>query len=399
MALPTEPTLSLEAQLAALQAENRLLRAERALAQTQQAASDEREQQQARFRTIFDHSPFGQLIITPDLLIQQANQAAGELLDYPHPAAIIGHQILAFAHPDYQADWLFLQDRLWHHHLPSFTLETCLQRADGSVLWCQVTSIRFVDGEQVLGYTQLEDISERKNLESRLKRLYDAQETILHLTTHDLKSPIGHIQLIADLLQQQLDEAHLRPDQVPDQAQYLALIRQACADATNLLQDVLLVGTLDTQQLQIQPTDLRDLLARRLVAHRLAAHEKSLSLHLEVPSQVVRANLHPDLFGRVVDNLVSNALKFTPAGGSVTVSLRERAGRALLTVQDTGIGIPEALQASLFEKFSASSRSGVGGETSTGLGLFITQQLVQQHHGQIWVESQEGVGTCFFVEL
>lgn len=100
-----------------------------------------------------------------------------------------------------------------------------------------------------------------------------------------------------------------------------------------------------------------------------------------------------------MDNLVSNALKFTPAGGQITVGLREVSGRAVLTVQDTGIGIPEALQAGLFEKFSAACRAGVGGEASTGLGLFITKQIVQLHRGKLWMESREGAGTTFFVEL
>jgi signal transduction histidine kinase len=68
-------------------------------------------------------------------------------------------------------------------------------------------------------------------------------------------------------------------------------------------------------------------------------------------------------------------------------------------VQDTGIGIPAALHAGLFKKFSTSARAGVGSEASTGLGLFITQQIMQQHRGKIWVESQEGAGTCFVVEL
>jgi two-component system sensor histidine kinase VicK len=83
----------------------------------------------------------------------------------------------------------------------------------------------------------------------------------------------------------------------------------------------------------------------------------------------------------------------------VTVELQERAGRVLLTVRNTGIGIPEALQAGLFDKFSAAARPGVGGEASTGLGLFITKQIVQLHRGKVWVKSQEGVGTTFFVEL
>ncbi|WP_022826362.1 hypothetical protein [Hymenobacter norwichensis] len=84
-----------------------------------------------------------------------------------------------------------MQDRLWAHKLLHFTLETCLVRCNGSSFWCQVTSIRFPDEDEELGYTQLEDISDRKILELSLKRLYDAQETIMHLVTHDLKTPIA----------------------------------------------------------------------------------------------------------------------------------------------------------------------------------------------------------------
>ena len=397
--MPPMSRSSLEAQLAALREENQQLRSGHTVARAQQAESDARELQQARFQTVFENSPFGQKIITPDLLIRQANQAVLTMLACTSLEEVVGHQILEFAHPDYHDDWRFLQKRLWSRKLPSFTLETCLVRRDGTSFWCQVTSIRFPDGDQELGYTLLEDISERKAAELHLKRLYDAQETILHLVTHDLKAPIGHIQLLADLLQRQLEEAQLAPHQVPDQEQYLALIHQACADANKLLKDVLLLGALDANQLKRQPTDLGLLLTQRLTAHRLVAHEKGLTLDLNLPPEVVQANLNADLFGRVVDNLVSNALKFTPAGGRITVSVSEQAGRMRLVVQDTGIGIPEGLQANLFEKFSTSARAGVGGEASTGLGLFITRHIVQQHRGKIWVQSQPSAGTSFFVEL
>jgi two-component system sensor histidine kinase VicK len=390
---------SLEMELNALRAEVEWLRAERIDKATHQQLTDRYVESQVRFRTVFDRSPFGQKIIAADLIIRQANPVVLQMLDYTSLADVVGHQIQEFAHPDYRADWRYLQERLWQHQLPSFTLETKLVRSDGSSFWCQVTSMRFPDGGEELGFTQLEDISERKALELRLKRLYDAQETILHLATHDLKTPIGHIQLLTELLRDQLEAAQLTPDQVPDRAQYLALIRQACANANKLLQDVLLLGALDAASLKLQPTDLGALLTQRLAVHRLVAHDKGVSLKLDLPPQVVNANLNADLFGRVVDNLVSNALKFTPAGGRVTVALREEAGRMLLTVQDTGIGIPVALHASLFEKFSTSARTGVDGEASTGLGLFITQQIVQQHRGKIRVESQEGAGSCFVVEL
>ena len=399
MPTPAE-CLALEAQNAALREEIRQLRASQAVAQAQQARCDEDEQRQARFRTVFENSPFGQKIITPDLIIRQANQAVVQMLGCAHQNEVEGHKILEFAHPDHQADWHFLQQRLWNHKLPYFTLETCLVRGDGSSFWCQVTSIRFPDGNEELGYTLLEDISERKELELSLKRLYDAQETILHLITHDLKTPIAHIQLLADLLQRQkaAPEA-VSAGSAVEARHYLALIRRACADATKLLQDVLLLGSLDANCLKKQPTHLNAWLEGRLQAHRLVAQQKGLALALEVPAQVVQANLNADSFGRVVDNLVSNALKFTPAGGRVTVGLQEQAGRVLLTVRDTGIGIPAALQAGLFEKFSASARTGVAGEASTGLGLFITRQIVLLHRGKIWVESREGMGTCFFVAL
>jgi two-component system sensor histidine kinase VicK len=398
MPLSTEQNLSPEDQIAALRAEVRQLCAGRAVAQAHQAESDAEERRQARFRTVFENSPLGQKIITPDLTIRQANRAVVEMLGCAGEEDLVGHKIQEFAHPDHRADWAFLQERLWEHKLPHFTLETCLVRCDGSSFWCQVTSIRFPDGDQELGYTLLEDISDRKALELALKRLYDAQETILHLVTHDLKTPIAHIQLLTDLLQRQLNAAPAT-DAASDAPHYLALIRRSCADAEKLLRDVLFVGSLEASHLKKQPTDLRAFLEERLQAHYLAAHDKRLALTLDLPAHGVQANLNADAFGRVVDNLVSNALKFTPAGGHIAVGLQEQDGRVLLTVRDTGIGIPEALQATLFEKFSASARPGVGGEASTGLGLFITQQIVQLHRGKLWVESQEGAGACFFVEL
>jgi len=398
MISPTE-YLALETELNAVRAELEWMRAERIDKAEHKALADRYQESQVRFRTVFENSQFGQKIIDSDLVIRQANPAVLEILGCARLDDLVGHRIQEFAHPDYQEDWRFLQERLWAHKMPNFALETVLVRTDGSLFWCQVTSMRFPDNGEELGFTQLEDISDRKALELSLKRLYDAQETIVHLVSHDVKTPIAHIQLLTDLLQRQVDAATFPTDDAADTAKYLSLMRQACADANKLLRDVLFLGSLDANHLKKQSTDLGTLLAARLAAHRLAAQDKGLTLTLDRPAHPLLANLHVDIFGRVVDNLVSNALKFTPAGGTVTVGLRECPGCVLLTVRDTGIGIPAALQADLFEKFSPASRSGVGGEASTGLGLFITRQIVQLHRGKLWVESQEGAGTCFFVEL
>ena len=360
---------------------------------------DRYEQSQVRFRTVFENAPLGQKIITPDLTIRQANLAVVKMLGCASVQDLVGCKILDFAHPDHRADWQELQERLWEHKMPAFTLETCMVRADGSSFCCRVHSVLFPDEDGELGYTILEDVSDRKALEANLKRLYDAQETILHLATHDLKGPIGHIELLAYLLQHELASRSGEAPPPPEMVHYLALIQSSCAHAHTLLQDVLYVGDLDQHGLQKRPTNLNAYLTAQLDLHRLVAQQKGIALALDLPPEAVQVRLHPEKFGRVLDNLLHNALKFTPAGGTVTVGVREHEGKGRLTVQDTGIGIPGKLHAHLFDKFNPTRRAGLQGEKTTGLGLFIAKQIVELHGGHIWLESREKEGTTFFIEL
>ena len=283
--------------------------------------------------------------------------------------------------------------------MPAFSLETCLVRADGSSFWCQVHSVLFPDDSTELGYTILEDISERKTLEASLKRVYDAQETILQLATHDLKGPIAQIELLVDLLQREITSRSGQAPPPPEMVHYLDLIQAACAHARSLLEDVLYVGDLDQNGLEKRPTNLLVYLAAQLESHRPEALNKGIHLVLDLPAEPLQARLHPDKFGRVLDNLLQNALKFTPAGGTITLGLREEQGTPRFTVQDTGIGIPGKLHAQLFDKFNPTRRAGLHGEPTTGLGLFIARQIVELHGGAIWLESREREGTTFFIEL
>ncbi|GAB2459246.1 hypothetical protein GCM10011375_08950 [Hymenobacter qilianensis] len=396
--LPTIPE-SPEAEIRVLREEIRQLREDKAAASAQASEADLYQQSQARFRTVFENSPLGQKIITSDLTIRQVNPALLAMMGYSLPDELIGRRILEFSHAHYCDDWKQLQTKLWDHNLPHFTLETCLERADGSTFWCQVTSVLFPDDGGELGYTILEDISERKSLETKLKRLYDAQETILQLATHDMKAPIAHIELLIDLLQREVNGRGGSEPPAPEMVHYLTLIQQSCAQASSLLDDVLYVGDLDVHGLQKESTDLNAYLTTQLEKYRLRAQDKGISLALDLPTEVIHAKINPDKFSRVLSNLIGNSLKFTPATGIVTLGLREHDNRALLTVQDTGIGIPSKLHAHLFDKFNPTRRTGLHGETTTGLGLFIAKQIVQLHGGDIWLESREQEGTCFFIEL
>jgi two-component system sensor histidine kinase VicK len=387
---PSAELTDLRAEVVALQAQLQQLQAAHTTPAPTPPMVDHDAQSQVRFRTVFENSPLGQKIIAPDLTICQANPALVAMLGCTHAEQVEGRRILEFAHPHYRADWHHLQQQLWTHKLPYFTLDTCLVRVDGSLLWCQVHSILFPDQDQTLGYTTLIDTTKHTELQASLKRLYDSQETILHLVAHDVRNPLAHIKLAVELL---------RRDEGGETPKFLAIIEQAAVQAEAILKDVLYIGELDAVALPKQLLDFATYLDAQLAAHRLAAHAKGVALDLEVPPHAVNVYLNPNKFGRVVNNLLGNALKFTPAGGRVRVCLSEYPGHLCLTIQDTGVGIPAEYQAHLFDKFSQAAREGLAGESTTGLGLFITQQIVRLHGGTIRVESREQAGTTFFIDL
>jgi two-component system sensor histidine kinase VicK len=397
---PDSSLASLQVELQALRAEIEWLHAERVEKSAHQALTDRYQQSQVRFRTVFENSPLGHKIIDDDLIIRQANPALAQMLGLSSPGELEGRRILEFAHSHHRADWHELQVRLWKHKLPSFSLETCLVRPDGTCFWCQVTSVLFDDEAGPMGYTTLEDISERKKVEENLKRLYDTQETVTHLIAHDLKSPLANIQMLVEVLQG--DDQMLGNDPAGGQHEaraFLALIQRSCDEANALLRDVLFLGELDARHLVKQRTALNTFLDDRLLVYRVAAQQKGIGLQLELPAEVLYAALSPDKFARVLDKLLTNALKFTPAGGQITVTLQEQAGRVWISVRDTGVGIPVELQPYLFDKFSDAARLGLYGDTTTGLGLFITKRIVELHGGKIWVESREHEGATFYIEL
>jgi two-component system sensor histidine kinase VicK len=101
----------------------------------------------------------------------------------------------------------------------------------------------------------------------------------------------------------------------------------------------------------------------------------------------------------VINNLISNSLKFTPDGGTISINLEERGEVVRISVSDTGIGIPEEYRESLFDKFSKARRPGLRGEASVGLGMSIIKTIVEWHQGKIWFDTEVNRGTTFCIEI
>ncbi len=280
---------------------------------------------------------------------------------------------------------------------PFFPDRDLPDKKDGAVLWCQVTSIIFRDNGITLGYTIIEDISERKAWKRNLK-LHEDQETMMHMVAHDLKSPLNNIQSLRGLLQKNVEKLVAGSEKKEQSLTLLQMISDTCDKAQAIIRDLLFVGDFNSKT-TFRKTDLTTLIESQRSVLGLEAEKKGVILRFHYPSTPVYAHLNKDKFLRLLENLLSNAIKFTPGGGCVTLSLKNKGTKALLQVSDTGIGIPAKLQSSIFDKFTMANRKGTAGETTTGLGLYIVKRIVELYQGTIWVESQENQGTSFFIEF
>lgn len=365
----------------------------------QQAIEKRYEESQSRFEAIFNQSMLGNKIINPDLKIMQVNEALQQMLGYT-AEELIGTKITTFSHPDYIPHWQKLQESLWEEKIPAFQIETCLRKKDGYYLWCQVSSTLFEDQDISLGYTVVEDISNRRSLELELKKQYDNQETIMHMVAHDLKSPLHNIQLAAQFLKENLEELLAKEkEQRREPFTFVDMIANTTQKALSIINDLLIIGEVESVNLIQEEVNLKPFVQAFLDSLSPAVENKNIQIKIHSPAEPVLAQVDPEKFQRVLENLLSNAIKFSKPEGLVTITLKKIEEKAQIQIQDNGIGIPAKLQPTIFNKFTKARRPGTVGEPTTGLGLYIVKQIIEKQGGKIWLESQEEVGTTFFIQL
>jgi signal transduction histidine kinase len=164
-----------------------------------------------------------------------------------------------------------------------------------------------------------------------------------------------------------------------------------------LISDLLDFRSFEDGQLRVSAErhDLKAEIRRAVEDFRVLARSKSLSLDADLPDEAAIAKFDPARIHQVLSNLLDNALKFTPPGGSIRVRVRRSGPEYIVAVEDTGIGIPEEALTSIFERFE---RLGAD-RTGLGLGLYISSWIVEAHGGRMWAESELGVGSTFYFTL
>ena len=303
-------------------------------------------------------------------------------------------RLVASLHPD---DWEYLRQQLAQTGPDQLAqdVEVRLQR-DERTQWLSVTvgPVQLPEGPPYL-VGAVRDITPTKEAALNAQKFNTKKDATLEILSHDLATPLV-------LLQQLTAQLRVSAGQVSEEVQYLlALMERTSQQGVTLIRDFVNQEFLESSSVELkwERSELSAWLRNIMEEYERSEHHMQLHFTYEGPDQPVYVRLDVNKFMQVVNNLVGNAIKFTPAGGRITVGLEVRGEQAVVRVRDTGIGIPAHLQPLLFDKFTKARRPGLRGEKTTGLGMSIIQTLVGLHLGQLTFESTEGQGSTFTIAL
>jgi len=228
----------------------------------------------------------------------------------------------------------------------------------------------------------------------RLRELDHLKDNLISVVSHELRTPLTSILGYLELLQQDREQLTQR------QRHFVGVVGRNADRLLNIVVDLLFVAQAQAGQLTLdrQPLDLSGLVDHAVEAALPAANERQITI-TAVPCAGAIVRGDSQRLEQVLDNLLSNALKFTPRNGSVEVRVSTRRGEVVLEVADSGIGIPASAQRELFTRFFRTDAAIAAAIQGTGLGLSIVKAIVEGHGGRVGVESVEGEGATFRVTL
>ena len=346
-------------------------------------------QSEKRYRDLYEEAPNAYLSVNIKGKIERANRSAAELLGYRH-GELLGRAALdLYADTPYgkaKAEGVFKRF-MAGEEIRDEELE--MRRTDGSSVWINlsVRPIRDKDGQVIASRSEVVDITEHK-------RLDQLKDDFIGLVSHELRSPMT---VITGAINTVLTESE----------------RLSPAETRQLLKD----AALESESLSHMLGNLLEL--SRVQANRLSLFTEAISVRKVIEDTVDnikrRSSVHhfitdlpeklPPVYAdelrleRILYNLLENAVKYSPQGGDIKVSVQADKERLIIGVSDQGVGISASDQARLFEPFQRLEESRPDVTGGVGLGLMVCRRLVEAHGGQIWVESEPGRGSTFFFTL
>lgn len=358
------------------------------------------------YRSIFENASIGLYRSTPDGRLVRANPALVALNGYYDESALLealeigGNQW--YVEPGRRAEF--------HRMIAEFDrvqdfVSEVYRASTGERIWVSENAwaVRNSSGEVVFYEGTVQDVTDRIATDQRLSQARreaeaasEAKSTFLAVMSHELRSPLNAIIGFAEIIAGRL----LGPED-PRYFEYAEDIRMSGSHLLDLISDILDLSKIGAGKMHLdeERVDLTDLAGRtaRLFAANLSTAQ--LTLVVAVPSGFPTLRADPMRLGQILVNLVSNSIKFTPPGGTITIDAAERPGTLQIRVTDTGAGMtPDETERALepFIQFSHPVNRSRGG---TGLGLSICRELAALHDGTLTIDSIKGVGTTVTIHL
>jgi signal transduction histidine kinase len=235
-----------------------------------------------------------------------------------------------------------------------------------------------------------------KIIEAKNKQIELANESkseLLSMVAHDLRSPLNNIQSLVELMQM--------PGQAEEeQAAYFSYIKDCCDKADRIIREIVSAAQDDNDTTLIKNPEHLNTLVQDCFRNWKKIVNNKVQMELVLPDEWIVLDINKDKIQRIIDNLIGNAIKFTPEeNGEIVIELQKKKNLIRISVADNGIGIPQKHLPFLFDKFTLAGRKGVHDEDSIGLGLHISKQFAEQHGGKLWVETTEHEGSTFYLDL
>lgn len=352
-----------------------------------------------RYHKLLEFTPEGYLLTDTNQIIQEANSAAATFFKVKQQFLLGKPLRLLIAKEDRKSFYAELcpptklqEPKTWELHLQPW-------RSEPFPAEMTVSAIRNYQGELVGMRWLIRDITERKQAEEFRQKLETEQEfgelksRFIQTVSHEFRTPLSIILSSTELL-----EKYSHRFSEEKKSQHFQRIKASVKYTTQLLDDALVLSKVEAGKLEFDPKrlNLQQFCSNLVEEHQLTAGSK-YGIHFTARGECFDAYLDERLVGYIFDNLLSNALKYSPQGGIVNFELTCENGNAIARIQDRGIGIPPEDQTKLFEPFHRGRN--VGTLPGTGLGLAVVKKAVELHGGAIAFESEVGVGTTFTVTL
>ena len=225
----------------------------------------------------------------------------------------------------------------------------------------------------------------------RLHQLNATKDKFFSIIAHDLKNPFNTLMILSEILKDELSNSGL-----DDSEKYARMIYQTTEQSYRLLKNLLEWANSQTGKIQFTPkhVNLKKIIKTSIRALEIQANNKQIALNTDIPEDI-SAFADVRMISTILRNLVSNALKFTKSGGTISVRARDRGERIEISVSDTGIGINKEDVKKLFRLDTHHSTLGTAKEKGSGLGLILCKEFVEKHKGELWVKSEVGEGSRF----